>query len=217
MAVPLLIAGALAAAPSIYKGIKGLVQKGQARKIDDTRPTYRIPGEINSNVSMYQNLANSDRMPGQSLTENKLNAGMASDINAIRETGGGGTNMLAAIAGLNANRNNAVNDLGIESANMRLGAMDRLSGARDMLANYKDQAFDYNQNQEFQYKRMKKNMLQNAGDENMYGAMEGLGSIGGQMMGMGNLGSGMQPLTSKKMGSGMSNLNYIKSGLGVRY
>jgi hypothetical protein len=188
--IPLLVGGALMGAKAIFKGIKARKQRKEAEKINDTRPTYNIPTEVGQNVRQYEALSTADRMPGQELMENRLDAGMASDINAVRETGGGGANQLAAIAGLNQNRNSALNDLGMQSAQFRMGAMDKLAGARDTMSQYRDQAFDYNQNQEFQYKRMKKNMLQDASNQNSYGALEDMGSLGGQMMAMGGGGNG---------------------------
>jgi hypothetical protein len=188
--LPLLIAGgALALGDSLFKTISGLHQKSMANKINDTRPTYKIPSEINQNVNDYQ-AQSGGMLPGQALMENKLNEGMSSDINAIRQTGGSATNQLAAIAGLNANRNNAINDLNIKAAQFRSNALDKLAGARDVLANYKDQEFDYNKNQEFQYNRMKKNMLLNAGNQNINTGIGQLGKLGGQMMGMGMYGFG---------------------------
>jgi hypothetical protein len=176
--LPLLLAAA--AAPQIYKGIKGLIQKNQAKKIDDTRPVYEMPNQISQNVDMYNNLANASRLPGQALIENNLNAGLASDINAIRQTGGSSTNQLAAISNLNANRNKAVSDLGIQAAQFRVNAMDKMANAKGVMAQYKDKEFDYNKNQEFQYRRMKKDMLNKAGDQNIFGGIEGLANLGGQ-------------------------------------
>jgi len=187
-----IIGGAMQAQEGIYKYMKGVKQKKEAKKINDTRPAYLIPKEAGENVAMYQNLSNSDRMPGQAAMENRINTGMANDASAIRETGGSATNQLAAITAVNQNRSNSINDLEIAGSQQRMNAMDKLAAAKDNMANYRDQSFDYNENQEFQYRRMKKNMLLHASDANKAAYFEGKAEYGKSMSSSGGgMGGGM--------------------------
>lgn len=186
--VPLLAGTLLSLAPHFAQGALGLAQGVKAGGINPQRPDYKMPGEIGQNTQMYNALANSNRLPGQSIMENRLNAGVAGGLNEVNKTGGSSVNRLAAITSLNESRNNAVNDLGVQGAVMRLQNMDKLANARGIQAQYRDQEFDYNKNQPYELELMRRRALQEAGLANTLGAADGMSGVGGQLLGLKSMG-----------------------------
>lgn len=170
----------------IYQGIK---QNNQAKKIDTTRPTYNIPGEVAANQAMYRDMANSSRMPGQSIAENNIKAGTANSLNALTQTGGGVNNILAAVGGLNQNQNNAMNNLATQGAQFQLQNKDKFANSNNVMAQYRDKAFDYNKNQPYMMNVARKNALQQAGATNIN---NGLTTAGNTATALAGLGSGLK-------------------------
>lgn len=177
-AVPMAMSVAGSLGQGIYSLAQGIKQNNQANRINPLRPTYRPPSEIAANQKMYQDLVNSNRMPGQSIAENNIKSGTANSINAMTQAGGGVNNILAAIGGLNQNQNNAMNQLSTQAAQMNLGNRDRLAQANNAMAEAKNQAFDYNQNQPYMMDLQRKYALQQAGAANINNSFNGLKSAG---------------------------------------
>lgn len=150
-----------------------------AKKLNPLRPTYRPNSELFANQKMYQDLVDSNRMPGQGIAENNIKSGTANAINAMTQTGGGVNNILAAIGGLNQNQNSALNQLSTQAAQLNLSNRDRLSQANNAMSEAKNQAFDYNQNQPYMMDLQRKYALQQAGAMNINNAFNGLKSAGG--------------------------------------
>jgi hypothetical protein len=176
--LPLILAGGGA----LIKGIAGAVQQRKANKIKENRPTYNIPDEILQNKAMYQNAANTTRVPGQSILENNLNASSAGSMNAAMQAGGSSQDILSAISGINQNQNSAINNLGVEGAQFQAMNKDKLAGANRELSEYKDQAFDYNQNQPYELRAARKRALQGAAYGNFDSALNDITGLGTAMV-----------------------------------
>lgn len=218
--IPLLVAGGIMAAGAIAKAAHQAhvanKQRKAANKIDTTRPTYNIPGEVAANQAMYRDMANSSRMPGQSLAENNIKAGTANSLNALTQTGGGVNNILAAVGGLNQNQNNSMNDLATQGAQFQLQNKDKYANANNVMAGYRDKSFDYNQNQPYMMNVSRKMALQNASMMNKDGMFttinNGANSIaglvaGGAGGGLGKMGGAMRA-GSQMSGYPSSNQNF---------
>jgi hypothetical protein len=165
--------------------ITAAVQFNKAKKIDATRPTYNIPQEVFSNRDMYQNAANTTRIPGQSIAENKIGAQGAGSMNAAMQAGGSSSDILSAISNINQNQNNAYNDLSMQGAQMQSQSKDKLAMANNQVAEYRDQAFDYNKNQPYELALMRKRALEGAAYGNINNASSDMHEGGMALMGAG--------------------------------
>jgi hypothetical protein len=148
--------------PILGPMLQSIKQKSLAKKINPVRPDYKRPGEIDQNVNMWNPMANSSKMPGQSIMEDNVHSNTANGFNMAANAANGSAQLLSTLGKLNVNENNAINDLNVQGANNRTQAMGELGKARESLAQYKDQEFDYNKNQPYELALMRKRALQGA-------------------------------------------------------
>ncbi|ARS36815.1 hypothetical protein [Pontibacter actiniarum] len=172
---------ALAAAPAIYQGVSGILQKRKANRINAVRPTYNIPGAVHESVDMARQSANA-AMPGYGTAQNNIKGATA---NAVRsaQLAGSGNSMLAAIAAAQSNESNSLLNLATQSAQHQAAQRQNLQGSLMNLAQYKDKAWDWNEKQKYQEKAAAKAALTEAANQNINGAISGLASIGTTALG----------------------------------
>lgn len=187
--IPLALSAGLGAASGLYNIFSGISQNSKANKINAVRPQYTIPKGITDNRNMYQNLAGTTRLPGQSILEKNIGAGNAGSINAVMQAGSG-SDALAAISNINQNQNKAYNDLAVQGAEFQAMNRDKLSEANQVLAGYQDQEFDYNKNQPYMMKLARKMALKQAGAENISSGLTGISNLASSFIGQGGMGSG---------------------------
>lgn len=199
--LPLLLAAPalISAGVGIARSIK---QAKQAKKIDTTRPEYTIPGAAQENQAMYRDLANSQRLPGQSMAENNIRSGTANALNAISQTGGGVNNILAAVGGLNKNQNDAMNNLAVQGAQMNLANKDKLAQSNREIAGYQNEAFDYNKNQPYLQNMSRKMALQGSSAQNLDNSLQTLGNLSSSLLGRGGGGSNEGAVTNNYFSGG---------------
>lgn len=164
------IGAGLQAANTLYQLGSGIVQSVKGSKIKPQRPTYKIPREIAQNQAMYRAQANSTRVPGQSIIENNIKAGSANAMRNVQNTARNTGDVLAAASQINSNQNQAFNNLGLQGAQMQMANKDRLASANETMAQYRNQAFDYNKNQPYLNQMARKNALIGSGAQNISGA-----------------------------------------------
>ena len=145
-------------------------QANKAKKIKADRPTYEIPKEVQQNKDMYQSLANSSRIPGQSIADNNRGASSAASLAALMKGSSSSSDILYGLSQVNQNNNNAINDLAMQGAQYQAMNRDKLADANSQLAEYKDQAFDYNKNQPYELALMRKRALEGAAYGNVNSA-----------------------------------------------
>jgi len=106
------------------------------------RPQYTIPPEIAQNLTAAQQQA-LQGMPAEQQQQyiNNLQQGAAYSLQQIGTRQGG----LAGVAEANQALNQGYGNLAAQSSAIRQGNLDKLSAARQGVANYKDQAFQLNQ------------------------------------------------------------------------
>jgi hypothetical protein len=160
----------------IMQAAMGAFQMKQANKINPERPTYEIPQEILANKAMYESQANSSRLPGQSTLENNVSAQNANTIERVLQASSSSGDILNAISGVGHNSNMQMNDIAIQGANMQMLNRDKLAGANNTLAEYRDQEFDYNKNQPYELDLMRKRALEGAAWGNMSGSAASMDS-----------------------------------------
>ena len=148
--------------PGIGPAITGFTQMEKSNAINPIRPDYTIPSNIGDNVAMYQNMADSSRMPGYGYAQNNINQNQASLVRQALQSGGSAGDILASLGGISQNTNNSLNQLAQQGAQYQAQAKQGLAQANDTMADYKNQAFDYNQNQPYEQQYMRKMALQGA-------------------------------------------------------
>src|SRR6188768_2731882 len=120
-----------AAAGGIIGGAAGFVSGKKKKKQLDAeaaarkRPQYDIPDSIKNNVQMYDMLANSSRMPGQSAVEDRISASTANATNNIQRNFSDSSQALAGIAAMKQNEAGQYADVGVQAANLQLQAKDK--------------------------------------------------------------------------------------------
>jgi hypothetical protein len=184
--IPLILGGIGA----LGKAAFGLHQLNQAKKISDKRSIYNMPNQIGQNRDMYQRLSNTTRLPGQSVLENNIGASNAANTKAIMNAAGGSSDILAALSNQNQNTNNALNDLGVRGAEFQSMNQDKLANANSEFAAYKDQEFDYNENQPYELRMARKRALEGAGYGNFETAFGDVTKLGDAVNMNGGLGLG---------------------------
>lgn len=166
MAFP--VALALAAGQGIYQGVKGLVQKNQAKKVKES--TF-IPEELLMNRDLAKQQAYSRRAPGQANAEENVRRMTANRIAAGQRSAGGDANKLAAIAsGAVGQANDANARIAEGGARFSENAFGRLSNANTAIAGQKRQnRAEYDQTV---------SELDAAGDQNIFNSIGNIASAG---------------------------------------
>lgn len=163
--------GALAGAAigGTVAGISNIIHNKKMKKLDQerkaivaNRPKYQIPQEVIDNQQMYKELAASNRLPGQSQIENQLDQKSAGAVQAAMQTGGNTADILNTVANINRSNLNSYNQLGVAGAQNRQANMGQYADANAQLSDYRSQAFDYNQNQPYEYNLMRNQALAGA-------------------------------------------------------
>lgn len=161
---PLVLAGAQGA----YQGIKGLVQKNQAKKLKES--TF-IPQELLMNRDLAMQQAYSRRAPGQAVGEENTRRILANRIAAGQRSAGGDANKMAAItSGAVGQANDANARLSAQGQQFSEGAFGRLGYANTAIAGQKRQnRAEYIDT---------KNRLDASGDQNIFNSIGNIASAG---------------------------------------
>lgn len=167
------VSASIGAAASLVKGLTGTAQfiKGNRVLKGIKRPTYEIPSEIAKNLSI------SERMALEGLPEEQRKQYID---NLNRQTGSvlsGFTSRKAGLTGLtnltqtqsDAFRNLMVEDAAAKQQN-QLAAMQQ----RNIMASYRDKAFEYNKAQPYEQKLAEGQALQGAGLQNIFNGVDEL-------------------------------------------
>lgn len=159
---------ALAAGQGIYQGVKGLVQKRQAKKLKES--TW-IPEELLMNRDLAQQQAYSRRAPGQANAEENVRRMTANRIAAGQRSAGGDANKMAAIAsGAVGQANDATARIAEGGARFSENAFGRISNANTAIAGQKRQ----NRAEYLDTKAA----LDASGDQNIFNSIGNISSAG---------------------------------------
>lgn len=171
-------------------GIAGALKKDPAKdpKNNVPRPRYNIPKEVFQNQAMYDAMSKSSRVPGQSYIENQIGQNQAQALSASQKAAGSSADALSAVSGIQQNSNNQYNELGRQGAEFQFMNKDKLAAANREVADYKQQEFDYNQNQPYQTSYAQKQKIQDQQMMNNNNSINNLVGLG--MTYAGQAGSG---------------------------
>ncbi len=165
----------------LISGITGFYQKRKAKKLlkeAGEQPTYSIPQEILRNQKMAEMGAN-EGMPSQQYTNamKNIQRNQASVLSGARDR----RSALMALPQIQRQSNDAMGNLDVQDAGMRLQNQKTLYGIGAQTAQYRDKAFDTNQMQPWKRKYNYANQLLAAGNQNFTAGLDKLVSGAGQM------------------------------------
>lgn len=158
--VPALIAGGVALASAVGKGIKAGQQRRRARRLKED--TY-IPPELMLNRDLAQMQAFSRRAPGQAKAEENIRRAQANTLSAIQRTSGGDAARIAeaSVASQGATTD-ALDRSNVRGQEFAEGAFGRLYGANQAIGAQKRHNRD-------QFNQTKAELIA-ASDQNYMGA-----------------------------------------------
>ena len=163
MPFPALLA-ALAAAPSIYKGLTGLFQSN--KKVEE-RPY--VPPAFSDSLAQTRQAANSTRLPGEGQQLDRIAQGTAAvNAGAVR-AGGSSADVLAALGASDARRQQALGELGARGDAYRQQQQGVLRQQENQLGAY--------QLAGHQAAEREQAALTESGQRNIFGALDGLSQV----------------------------------------
>jgi len=183
---------------AILGGGKSLFGLGQMLfNKEPERPTYEIPSELSQIVGLSRHLASQQGLPGQDLIERNLASTTAQNVNAIQETTTGGA-ALGAVTDAYGNQLKAQQNLEVQGAQYNAQQVQGLQRALGMMAQAKDQAFEYNENMPYQRELQQFYNQKQAGANNLFGGMMDITSA----LGMKQQGNQFDEMMKSLYGSG---------------
>ncbi|UYZ60110.1 hypothetical protein [Hymenobacter latericus] len=190
------------------KILSGITQNRQANrlKIQDT-----TPAAFKERLGLSRLAAGDYRLPGQGLLENKLGQSQAAATSAATRSGASTGAILGTIAGLDQQRQQGIERIGMQAEQNRLGMQQRLNQDLQTLGDY--QTNDLNN-----YRRDKA-ALKEAANRNLAGAFSdvatGAATLYNMDMNQQNLqtmygqgGAGMAPMQDPGVGMGLGLSGY---------
>jgi len=175
------VQGLMGLGKSIFGGIQS-IKANKALK-DFKFPQYTMPSELENMLSMYQQRAAANELPGQSLMENKLGAQTAFGQRAAEKYAGTSGQALGAVTGLYGQQMNAVRDLGIKFADFKAQRQNELGRAQQIMAEAQDKQWEINEWLPSQYKYNELQSQKQAGASNLWGGLQDMAGAGMNFMG----------------------------------
>lgn len=199
-----IVAGIGIGTGALIKGVTGIIQNGQASGIEknNIRPNQYVDAAYQQNVNTAQNMAQQGIPQADYNNQvNSINQNQGSAIASLNNSANPGANLASIVrAGDSATSNLNANDAIARNKNTLL-----LMQQRGLLANAKQNAFDYNYKDKYSEQLAKSQALRGAGMQNVAGAANSLIGAGTQVLG-GGLGLGSAGNTSGT--SGYMDSNY---------
>lgn len=182
------LAAIAALIPSLMQGGTAIYQGQQAKKLRDRypRPNYQIPAEVGNVANMAQLAYNDPNLYGRNIAAQQIDSQGAFGAGRAMDAGKGTNEVLAAIAALNQNGNNSLQQLAVAGDQARNQRFGQMSGALNNLATYRDKAYTENQKEPYTNAQDAAALLAGASMQNAWGAVQGLGDYGSKLLPMGN-------------------------------
>lgn len=195
--------GGVQAIPDIYNLVTGIRQQKQGKRLlaGLKRPEYEIPGEINSALTLTKSNYADPRFAGQGALENQIGANTANAVQMSYDAG----NPMNAISAIQGNSNAAAMQVGAEAARQQRTDMNELVNMMDVMAKYKDQKWQMNEFAPYAQKYNEGREQIGAGQTNIAGGLQGLSSIGANLLG------GFMGGSGGNQGGGVMGMNAVNN------
>lgn len=185
-------------ATGAYSAISGLFKKGQAKKLAEknVRPTEVVPDEVKINTQMAKDLAQQG-LPAaqyqQAIQEIQKSSAAATAASADRRGG------LSTVGAIQQQTQDAKNRLTAEDAAARMGNIKNLMARNDVMAQWKDKVWDYNERQKYEENAAAIRALAGSGaEEGNIGLNALLGGLATGATGTGSIPQSIARLFQKK-------------------
>ena len=173
-----LISSGLGLAKSVIGGIQSIRGNRQMKNLLKNRPQYSIPEAYMKALGIYQNLA-AQEMPGKQYYEQRIGETTARAMTGA-ERGAISSNVLQGSVESSQDKElQALQDLAKMNAEYKVGAMQNLAGAQNVMGGLQQEAWNYNVNDPYQMKLNMANEQRQAGAQNLFA---GLGEIGSSVI-----------------------------------
>lgn len=166
----------LSAIPSVFQAIEGIGQRKRGQRILDNlvRPEYAMPDEVKQNLTLAQARYGDPYSVSEQNARRDIGVSAANAVAAGMLTGNL-SGMVPAIAG---NESQNYNRLQAQVEQDRVQRQQALANMKGEVAKYRDMEFEMNQMAPFLDKYSEARQMIGAGGQNIYSALNGLGSIG---------------------------------------
>lgn len=183
---------ALAAAQLAQAGIgvaKGISQAVKAKRLAKRykRPTYEIPKSVIEQEKLMRSLYQQAEMPGETVAMERLAGTTAGGIRAAKEVGRSPSEVLATVAGLQAQEVEGVRDLATAAAQSRLTRAGDLTAALRYKTPFEEKKFQFNKVEPYQQAKAAESALREESFKNIFKAVGGAG-MGVAGMGVAGMG-----------------------------
>lgn len=171
---------AIAAIPSIFQSIQGISQMiGGKKQLNNLeRPVYEIPDAAKQSLALASSAFADPRMPGESQAYSRIGSAYSNYLRSAGET----SNSLGGLASAQANTNRAYGDLATQSAAHQEGDRSRLMSNLGTYAQYQDAQWQMNKFSPYADAYNEGRERIGAGQQNLFGGLNGLSSIGMQFL-----------------------------------
>lgn len=171
---------ALAAAQLAQAGIgvaKGISQAVKAKRLAKRykRPTYEIPKSVIEQEKLMRSLYQQAEMPGETVAMERLAGTTAGGIRAAKEVGRSPSEVLATVAGLQAQEVEGVRDLATAAAQSRLTRAGDLTAALRYKTPFEEKKFQFNKVEPYQQAKAAESALREESFKNIFKAVGGAG------------------------------------------
>ena len=136
--------------PSVVKAGAAISQNNRAKRLaSQPRPQYQVPEAVEDAVDVARSEYLNPNLYARNYAVENVNQGAAQGIRAAKDSGGGANGVLATIAALNANQNNAYQNIAAQGQLKRSQDAWRLERQLGNLGSYQDREFMVNEMQPY--------------------------------------------------------------------
>lgn len=135
--------------------------QGRADAINPVRPEYQIPQEVMDYLNNAMNMAGGD-MAGYGRMMNRASGTTANTLSQARNLADSGTSLLQSLGMAGESQRRQEGNIDMQNLQFRQGAMNNLQSALMNVAGFRDQAFDFNENQPYIQQEMDKRAFESA-------------------------------------------------------
>lgn len=177
MAIPLAVAAGISLLPSVFKGISGIIQSNRAKKINPVNPNYQMNNEVIDNARRLSDRASNYNLPGYTKALSDIGSTYSSAFNQGVQGASSSGDVLDLATKIAYGQANATSDLNARNAMGRENAyMQSLQANAQAGQEYQNKnAYERDL---YQQQLREKAALQQAGNENIYGAINDASSAG---------------------------------------
>lgn len=189
--LPLALAAIMSAVPEAARGIAGIVQNAQGKKLEKSkeRPISTTPLSVQEALDYSRAAAANVSLPGQAGYNQNIESSTANAFALAKEYGGS-----PDVASLMNNEMEAKNNLMIQTAGYNAENKRNLMNMLLTTGEYEKQNWDYNQRQSYDETMAMAAQKKEAGNQNTFEAIKNLSTIGitamNGMLDKGRVGSG---------------------------